>query len=770
MKHRLCIFFSAVLLILAVLAVCPGASAEPVRKEYTIMFYICGADLERDNGQETAGMSEILASRYNTEQVNVIGLLGGTPRWAGNRYNPDVLSVVDISGRRPTTLEELPLSPMSDPETLTSFLAYCKERFPAQHYILVISDHGGGPLGGCCVDYLFNRTTLGVSAMGQAMAGSAFADRGLDIIAFNCCLMGSAEIGNVLSPYAQYMVATEDSMFGMQYDWIAGIENDESVLSTAGRIAQSTYLRNKEAIERQKSCQLNSVAVVDLQKMPGVVAALDAFMSAQKVPDPDTFTAFSQHRRDSVAFGITESGGNSQFDLVDIGSLVHEMEGDPSPEGQALVEAIRDAVPVHYSDVEGCMGLTVYHPYSNKIAAENGMETYAGLGFSPAYVDYVINYTSVMTGKPLANWAGLLTNKTSEKDLRTIFILSLTEEQDAHYADSTMKVLYREEKDGAYRFVHFTDNVYYEKGVLRSEFVDNALYAVDGDGRALTPSLPYTLSGENTLLVPAVLSRSGEDRQDPVEQKVLIYCSLDPVSKQLTPGGIAVWDEAMNVWTNSFSVLFTDYQQISIPLQARKETRNAEDILLPFDEWELVSEEAWTAPIDGSWSFCLLPETLDRTRLFATFEVRDSQSNRYSSELYQVDPTHFPPRPVIQVTYDDAGLALIDNLTVTQSQDCLILSAGLTNITEKEAILTVSNLSVNGIETGLTSDTFGTGANWGVLKGEQQLLTLPIPESVYAGQDAVTSILFTLILKDAETGEFLGEIPVEVTLFLSLQS
>ena len=39
------------------------------------------------------------------------------------------------------------------------------------------------------------------------------------------------------------------------------------------------------------------------------------------------------------------------------------------------------------------------------------METYAGLHFAPAYVDYVITYTSIMTGKPLASWAGLLTGR-----------------------------------------------------------------------------------------------------------------------------------------------------------------------------------------------------------------------------------------------------------------------------------------------------------------------------------------------------------------------
>ena len=77
----------AALLILAL----SGAAAEQMKK-YTVMRYVCGADLERDHGQESASMADILASRYNTEEINVIALLGGTPRWAGNRFDPGVLN------------------------------------------------------------------------------------------------------------------------------------------------------------------------------------------------------------------------------------------------------------------------------------------------------------------------------------------------------------------------------------------------------------------------------------------------------------------------------------------------------------------------------------------------------------------------------------------------------------------------------------------------------------------------------------------------------
>ena len=53
----------AVLLILALVSgLIPAGSAAPAKK-YTVMLYVCGADLERDNGQESAALAEILATR-----------------------------------------------------------------------------------------------------------------------------------------------------------------------------------------------------------------------------------------------------------------------------------------------------------------------------------------------------------------------------------------------------------------------------------------------------------------------------------------------------------------------------------------------------------------------------------------------------------------------------------------------------------------------------------------------------------------------------------
>ncbi len=754
----------AVLMILALLSAGVTAFAEASGKKLTVMLYMCGADLEWKYGQISASMGEIMSTRYNTAEVNVIGLLGGSPRWAGNVFDPSVLSIVNISGRRPTKVDEMPLAPMSDPETLVSFLRYCKENYPAEHFILVISDHGGGPLLGCCVDYLFDKSLLSLNALDQALNGSPFAERGLDTIAFDCCLMGSAEIANRLSPYAQYMVATEDSMFGLGYDWLAGVENDASPLETAKKIAESTYRKNKEVIERQESTNLNSVSVIDLNAMPAATAALSDYFATVPELNASSFVKMSRQRRDAVDFGVTESGGNSQYDLADIGSLVETM-AQGSTEGNELLKALDAAIPYHFADVKGCVGLTVYHPYVNQVFAQNYINVYAQLDFAPAYTNYVIRYASIMTGTPLANWEKLLIDLPSgQKDNRTLFTLTLTPEQTENLSKARMCVL-KKDQDDAYRF-SFITNATIDNEKITGEFSGTALYAVNESGETLTGPLPYRLTADGTWLIPAELVYQAEGEEKGEAQQALIICSLDRETKALTPGGVMLWDEALQIWTGNVQAVFTDYSEITLKAQARKETRDENGVLLPYEAWETVSEEAWSSAIDGSWSFRLLNDTLDPETLYACFEVQDSQGSIHSSELHQVK-TGASTAAELRTAYDDANLVLINSLSVS-AQNQLMLSADLTNLTDTEAIIVLKDLTVNGQALDLTAEAFGTGPNWGLIPQEKQLLALPVPLEQLEGIKTVESIQFNLVLTNAADSAELGTVPVEVTLLLSL--
>lgn len=755
---------STLCVILILMLGCVSLSRAEGKKKYTIMMYVCGSDLERDHGQLSRNMASLMSTHYDQNEVNAIALLGGTPRWAGNAFDASVLNVVELAGRRPKKVCDFPLAPMSDGATLIQFLAYCRENYPAEHYILEICNHGGGPLYGCCIDELFSRDIMSVKSLREALGNSVFADGSLDIIAFNACLMASAEVAYSLAPYAKYMVATEDAMFGLGQSWVKDVEKDESLLETARRIAESTYQDNRQIIEQQHASELNSVSVIDLKAMQEVSDAMNAFFVSIPKLDEASFTRMSGRRGDAVDFGVMESGGNSQYDLVDIGSLVSSLE-ENTQSGEELLDAIRKAIPYNYADVENCMGMTVYHPFLNKEAAERFMDVYSSLGFAPAYVNYVINYASIMTGTPLANWQNLmLAVPPAEKDKRTLFTLTLTDEQAANLGDSQMDVL-QKEADGSYRFTYLTTNTRFEDGRITGEYSGTALYAVDGEGNVLTKPLPYRLSSGGVYLIPAELKKIGEDGET-VAQKTMVHCTLDTATRELIPGGISVWDETMRTWNSNFIAVFSDFEEAVIHLQTRNEERNADGVLLPFDKWKLAADEAWSAKIDGSWSFCLLNDTIDPKELYAAFRVQDSQANQYLSELHQIS-TDVPSPDELRVEYDDMNLLKIESLLISKP-DQLTLSADLISLGATETVITLKDLTIDGEKIDTEVKVYGSGPDWGLLQGEKQVLSLSVPAEILAGKESITVMEFSLVLSTADESTELGTIPVKVTMAFDL--
>ena len=745
------------------LAACSAVQAEPAQKKDTVMIYMCGTDLEAMNAQGTGTISEILGSQFNPEQVNIVLMLGGATRWSTG-YDPNVLTLLEIGGRRPRSVGTMELSSMGAPETLTAFMDFCYENYPAEHYDLVIWDHGGGPVYGVCQDALF-QDTMDMYEVSDALAASPAAGQPLDMLIFHACLMGSAEVANKVAPYASYMVATEDSQYGLSYEWLKDLENDPDPLTSATRLAQTSFARNGEIIERQQASEINAISVVDLSKVQALVDAMDAFFGKVEGELNDTtFTSMSNLRRDATAFGLGDSGNVSGFDLVDLGDLVSKL-GEEDPDGASALEAaLKEAVVYCEADREGCTGLTVYYPFLNKQEMANRMAVYKDLGFSGNYTDYIMNFSAILSGTPLADWIDLVTSlPAASKDNRTLFALQLTEEQAAHFGEARLDVLLYDPEEDTYRFTFTGNKTSMEDGQLSGEFNGVAVYAVDEGGNLLSHELEYSLTADGKYLLPASLYKKGEGEEEPVTQKGLITCTLDPETKELVPGAVSVWEDSMNGYTTAYGMTLEDYDQVEMTSMTRRPVRNENGTLLAFEEWEEVGPVSWVALTSDPWSFKLVNDTLDTTTLYATFQVMDSQNNLYSSEPLVVKAEKAAPAEM-RVAYDDMQLAVINSFSVQPVADNLVISADVQNITDAEAVIRLEGLTINGEAFEETSEVYGSGENWGLMPEETQRLLLNVPADKLAGVDRITAIAFNLVLEDAASQEQLGTVPVEVGL------
>lgn len=387
------------------------------------------------------------------------------------------------------------------------------------------------------------------------------------------------------------------------------------------------------------------------------------------------------------------------------------------------------------------------------------MEVHNGIPLSESYTSYIQKYAAIMTGSALADFSGMTADAAVSKVNRNLFTLSLTEEQEKHMTDAGMYILAKQ-PDDSYWFVCTVDKIRKEEEKLTGEYTGTALYAVSA-GDAVSPAISYEISDSGIWLIPAVL------KTEETEVKGLIQCALDPETETLTPGGVMVLDEETGTYSIAYGFSFTDFSEISIPLVSRAETRDSNGILCAFEDWNIVSEENWTAPIDGSWQFALLHDTIAPETLYATFQVRDVQANRYSSEMAAAKGGLIGSGDAV-ISYDDLEMIQISSFKATLLQNNLLLTAEITNLGETESAVLLDQLALNGAGMSSTTELSGMGPNWGLLPGETQSMTLALATDKLPLSGSLTDISFSLHVLNAETREELGTIPVSVSLSLSL--
>jgi len=117
---------------------------------WLISWYICGSDLESEYGAASADLEELMETDL-PPNVRVLILAGGTQTWQNDTFTrPLNLYLYDADGLH--ELENLPDADMGSTGTLTNFLRYGAENYPADHRVFVFWDHGGGSAAGVCAD------------------------------------------------------------------------------------------------------------------------------------------------------------------------------------------------------------------------------------------------------------------------------------------------------------------------------------------------------------------------------------------------------------------------------------------------------------------------------------------------------------------------------------------------------------------------------------------------------------------------------------------
>ncbi len=118
---------------------------------------------------------------------------------------------------------------MGDPETLKDFAQWAIQNYPAERYMLVLWNHGGGFRSlelnrDICWDWNFGLDSrITMPQLEDALSFiSGQLGKEIDIIGMDACHMGMIEVAYQVKDYAQIMVASEASVpgDGWQYDCV----------------------------------------------------------------------------------------------------------------------------------------------------------------------------------------------------------------------------------------------------------------------------------------------------------------------------------------------------------------------------------------------------------------------------------------------------------------------------------------------------------------------------------------------------------------------
>ena len=490
-----------------------GVAEEAVPRKLTLMVYICGSNLESQNGLASDDIKEMITSGVDDREVNILVMTGGSSDWRihwGTGNN----TILEIGNQKlravwPSNREERDIAlNMGDASTLAFFLQYGATNYPAEDYALILWDHGGGPMNGVCFDELFSKKntqdSLDLSELRTALSDSPF-DSGnpLEWIGFDACLMSSAETAFICAPFAKYMIASQETEPGTGWDYSflkrasEGLRGDEM-----GKLIIESYMDDSHASEL-----MLTLSCIDLSQMGNVEAATDSlFNNIITILTSECYSEISNSRRNAKSYGRASTA--SEYDLVDLFSLAEQFSSLATDSVNDLETALENAIVYNDGNQENSHGLSLYYPYYNKVDYQkNWGEQYSKWGFSDGYKDFITHYANIWLGEQLADWTNLRAIALPPLHDSQEFTLQLTHQQEDNYAFAQLLILGRMGSSEPYYYkVEEIDDIQMDKDrILHADYDYKALYVVDDKGKPRCGPIPYEIV-EGYYMIRANLS------------------------------------------------------------------------------------------------------------------------------------------------------------------------------------------------------------------------------------------------------------------------
>ncbi len=708
------------------------------KRKMTVMVYLPGADLESrplQGGNASNAMTSIRSSDYSRENVNVAVFTGGAERWYSSSIPSDCNTIQVIRDNR--QMAEVYRSSeqmnMGKAETLTFFLDYCVEHYPAERYALIMCDHGCGPVFGLCVDetsryiwYKFNPIgpdRIMLDELGTALEESPFGEgMKLDFIYFGTCLTASAEVAAVCAPYADWMVSSEEPGFTLAYPYTIweGIEDMPSG-EICRRIAD-TFFAKAEQID---SLHHNTISVFDLRRMGTLSERMDTLFSA--VRSQLNSSTYRKAAKASLGaqriFAYPSDQSENDYDLVDLRGLVKGYASWFPTECASVLEALDSVVVYNKSTLPDETGMSVFHPNYNTAARSMYVGMYGSVPFSKEYQAYVREYSELSKG------GGAVYRSDAEKEDQDVtkgsrYNLSVDAAVLDDMRDAELLILEDTGTSGIYRLISRREVTFSEDGRLETDLSHEALYAVDADGRPITDALEYSVAGDEILL-RAVLEVDSSHRALSLDDVNALDLDADSAYTQNVilrcvrgEDGALIIHWIQNVFEGGMAdgrtVDLKDYDRLYLVSTPRMVSRAEDGSLLTWNEWSDggIQNYRYTIDLGDDWSLAFRDDHMawvGRSAMLVSTDIYGVSRVLSWTDLDNPANEEIAAEPAVLCDADGCEAALEAAWRNTGSgETCLFIRWKLTNRGGESAAFIASDFAVDGVPLDLPAEYLGT--------------------------------------------------------------
>jgi len=371
------------------LAVPRVASGDAAVADWTVLVYAA-----HDNNLETSLYGDLVEMGKHSGRVNFVVYVDRAvdeqppldEDWLGLAKFSDT-KVFKVTSDGVTDVQELGETYSMDPSSLAWFIGDSLVKYPAHQTMLVMSDHGGGPVATFGTRESDTeegdakaRNTLQLPAIAAAIkSGLATAGKErFNALLWATCLNGNFEVARAMAPHFDYMVASQEIILGSAsagvFDFDFSVEPPTA--SPPSKADTLEYL--KVMVEGKDDLYRNgplpnedfTTSIYDLSLISTVNSALGNFVRATK---DSNGVSFVQEARaagvlEFAGGGITEGQNQPGFGLIDMGDLLARIPPTaPAPmlaARDALAEANKNARVYMSNGAENnaATGLSIYYP------------------------------------------------------------------------------------------------------------------------------------------------------------------------------------------------------------------------------------------------------------------------------------------------------------------------------------------------------------------------------------------------------------------------